>query len=272
MPVFNGGTVSFPESTYLFIDGAYLRKTLEKYSEIFFNNETITVDYKALTLTHDTCKKSFYYDCPPPESDSEYDIKLLEYESRTDSIMSAPGFHVIDGITRGTGKKIKQKTIDVMIAVDMLKHAYNGNMQKCVFLTGDLDFLPIVTSLVDIGIYVTLWYEKSSTSKLLIQAADTHRVFDLNTIFSIADKEFLEKYPRPQSFSSAKDPRGYTLHKNGKSQLDKEVGLYKNNEGFMVVFEDSSNKDFFIHVRHRDKSLLEMYTKENFGITCNWIE
>jgi uncharacterized LabA/DUF88 family protein len=49
----------------------------------------------------------------------------------------------------------------------MLRHGFDGNMEKAVLLAGDLDFRPIVEALVRRGVFVEVWYEKNSAAQEL---------------------------------------------------------------------------------------------------------
>src|SRR5262249_1176454 len=62
------------------------------------------------------------------------------------------------------------------LAVQALMHVFRRNTRVLTLLTGDLDFKPLVEALVQEGAYVTLAYEKRTTARELIYAADMQHV------------------------------------------------------------------------------------------------
>jgi uncharacterized LabA/DUF88 family protein len=131
----------------------------------------------------------FYYDALPSkhekETPDEYDVRLQSRIQFHDQLGSLDRFHVYEGDTRRSPKlrKQEQKKVDVMIAVDMLTHAFRRNMQECTLLTGDLDFKPLIDALVSDGMNVTLWYPPKKTSRELIAAADQRRQLDVQSVY-----------------------------------------------------------------------------------------
>lgn len=115
------------------------------------------VDYNLLTVGYD---KVFYYDALPSkhnkESEQEFNDRRDAVISFHDQLGSLDRFHVYEGDTRKSPsvRKQEQKKVDVMIAVDMLTHAFRRNMQQATLLTGDLDFKPLLDALVQDGMFV----------------------------------------------------------------------------------------------------------------------
>ena len=64
------------DTRYLFIDGGYFRKVLEKMGQDFFAGDNLAVDYQRLTSS---CDKVFYYDCYPPKLSKELEV---DYKAR----------------------------------------------------------------------------------------------------------------------------------------------------------------------------------------------
>src|SRR5258708_30770666 len=79
-------------------------------------------------------------------------------------------FFGVDGDLRK--KEPRQKEVDILLAVDMLTHGFNGSMQKAVLVAGDLDFRRIVEALVRNGVFVEIWYRRTSIAPDLPGAAD----------------------------------------------------------------------------------------------------
>jgi hypothetical protein len=66
-------------------------------------------------------------------------VPLQNFFARTGALS---GVHVRLGTV--TGKRRRQKEVDILLATDMLTHGFNGNMKTAVLLSGDLDFRPII--------------------------------------------------------------------------------------------------------------------------------
>jgi len=168
---------------YLFIDGGYFDKVVQKVGKDFWNNENLKIDFRKLSKNYN---KIFYYNCLPGKKDNENNI---EYETRIDPIIHLyeelkllDNFHVFEGITFGRKNKIRQKTVDIMIAVDMLSHSFRKNMNKAHLLTGDLDFKPLIEALVFEGMHVNIIYSELSISKELLYVADSNQRITIRQI------------------------------------------------------------------------------------------
>lgn len=172
--------------SYIFIDGACLRSTLEEVQKRYTPGQTLELNYDRLTSEF---AKVFYYDALPSQHGSEsseaYSARLQTAIHFHDKLGALDRFHVYEGDTRRSPslRKQEQKKVDVMIAVDMLTHAFRRNMQRCTLLTGDLDFKPLVDALVSDGMHVTLWYPPRKTSRELIASADARRQLDVRSIY-----------------------------------------------------------------------------------------
>ena len=187
-----------PEHHYLFVDGGYLRGVLERFSRECFEG-TPLLPYPP-SLCHGF-RKTFYYDCPVPQKKGEpaadHRKRLEEQSVLFEEIRQVDGAHVFEGVIRGrgSGERIRQKKIDVALAVDALQHAHLKNAQQITLLTGDLDFLPLVQALVQVGIHVQLWYEESSAAKELVLEADARKVLDLRAVLEVLYPKVREDWP-----------------------------------------------------------------------------
>jgi uncharacterized LabA/DUF88 family protein len=164
---------------YAFIDGGYLREKFGVFTKTYFGIEETqpkSLDFDAIK-TYFGGEKVFYYDAIDDselrnESGEQRRKRLESQESYFDGIRSHYGYHVRLGSVTGTYKRLRQKQVDVLLAVDMLHHGFHRNMTHAVLLSGDLDFKPIVDSLVQHGIWVSVSYDQSGVSKELRWSAD----------------------------------------------------------------------------------------------------
>lgn len=250
MPLYSDS--SRPPIEYLFIDGAYLREVLRQISQTYFGGDTITLDFDTFT---NGFQKKFYYDCLPPKKYSEnredYEIRIKPQIEFYNKLRSLNGFHVFLGTTSSEGGRARQKGVDIMIAVHMLTHCFRRNMEKATLLTGDLDFKPLIESLVQDGMDVTLWFNDASTSKELVYAADSQRDLSVLTLHNYATKDFLQKNPPPRQWSQpGNQVENSKFLKHGKTDYDVTVELYEDNEGeFLLLYPDTNNLGYYLHLQ-----------------------
>lgn len=164
MSISSGPYTGPKEISYLFIDGGYLSTIVWDISRKYFNGETLEISFNVLSAGF---TKTFYYDCPTPrksgETSEEYQKRLTRQQLFFNNIRDQRGYHVFEGVVTGKPGKIRQKQVDVKIAVDMLIHTIRGNMHKATIITGDQDFKPLIDALVQEGMYVTLWCDTRRT-------------------------------------------------------------------------------------------------------------
>ena len=69
------------------------------------------------------------------------------------------GFTFIGGRITGRPGNIRQKGVDVLLAVEMLDHAFRKNMDEAWLLAGDADFVPLVEAVTRLGTWVNVIYD-----------------------------------------------------------------------------------------------------------------
>ncbi|WP_342657152.1 NYN domain-containing protein [Sphingomonas sp. NY01] len=166
-----------PRVTYLFIDAGCLRAAVESISERMLGDRFAAKLNMAALLGEHT--KAFYYDAVPAQGHAEdqhvWLDRIAPQMDAINAIRSANGFHAQVGDLRG--KKVRQKKVDVQIAVDMLLHTVRQNMERCTLLAGDVDFQPLIEALIREGMYVTLWHPPHAAADLT-HSADSRQVLD----------------------------------------------------------------------------------------------
>lgn len=219
IPVFPG------EPEYLFIDGGYLRASYNSVMSKFFGAAAVhkaEINFQAIQVWANATKV-FYYDSLDDASKGGESAEALK--GRTDKqkryfgeIDSIPGFHVKFGSV--TGKKRQQKQVDVLIAVDMLSHAFNKNMKRASLLSGDLDFKPVVDALIYHGTYTRVVYERTSAAKDLYKAADHAIEIGLLDFINWSSPLFRTQnlYPKPNTGVMAA-PRIYKTANSGSEDV-----------------------------------------------------
>ncbi len=189
----------------IFIDGAYFLSLTKKH-EIQPNYEELT-DFlmkplrKSVSL--DLLRCYFYY-CPPwmsPEPTEREISRMEDYEAFIGQISSLERWAVRLGVLNrrwdGYKEYFEQKRVDVLLSVDMVRHAAAGHIQHVVVVAGDSDFIPAIEAVKESGATVSLWYgDENTVHRDLLDLADIIHQFNWKKIpgkkFKVKKKE-----PRP---------------------------------------------------------------------------
>jgi uncharacterized LabA/DUF88 family protein len=172
MSIFDEGLV--PVTAYLFIDGGFLESLIFKAEKEYgVKLPRSKLDYLEITQGFE---KTFYYDALPSqrrdETEEDFMSRLADKLKLFDRINRTPYMHTREGITR-RARKLEQKGVDILMAIDVLKHTSLRNISKAHVMTTDLDFFPLFEALRDTQISVHLHCFPSETSSELMFLADT---------------------------------------------------------------------------------------------------
>lgn len=161
---------------YLFVDGGFVDAMVPKTSHFFgVDLSLLPIDYRIMSAGF---QRTFYYDALPSKKDGEAEeafnakraakLKLFERINRT------PFMHTREGITRSrsTSRMLQQKGVDILLAMDVFKHASLNNMSEAHIMTKDLDFFPLFEALRDTQVSVYLHCHTEETSEELMSLAD----------------------------------------------------------------------------------------------------
>ena len=243
---------------YLFVDGGYFRKVLEKTSIEFFSGLALPVDYSTLARGF---TKAFYYDCLSPrsnsESDEQYQKRLEKQREDFINLRLLNGWHVVEGVVVGKGKKARQKQVDIQIAVDMLTHSFRRNMDRIAFIAGDQDFKPLIDSIVREGMFIELWYEKSSASDELVYSSDARYELSLYQIHQFLTRDFQKENALPKRFSQPeKDVSNCNLVGFIETERGK-IEVYKSDSDYRIIDSCSFNDGYMNHMIHTKYDFLK---------------
>jgi uncharacterized LabA/DUF88 family protein len=230
------------EQTYLFVDGAYLRARYDEVVPRFFG-EKGTIDFNAVRQSLHA-NRVFYYDCLDDiqrsgESNSDYQNRVAALQTEFSNIQAIPTVHLRLGSLSGKPPRLRQKKVDVLLAVEALDHAFRRNMNTACLIAGDLDFAPLVDSLVRLGTYVQVFYHKSSAARELYAAADIGRPITIPTFHGWSDQKFQGAHPLPHRMGNMVAPStadGYTLVQEGTVEGEKVQLWQVRHEGDFVLF------------------------------------
>ncbi len=262
----SGGYTGPKEVKYLFIDGGCLRAILDQMASTYADGVALDLDYSKLTAGY---SKVFYYDALPGrkrgEDNSTYSVRIAPQQQLLDRLNSLDRFHVYEGDVRRSAARRgpEQKKIDVMVAVDMLTHSFRRNMHEATLLTGYLDFKPLIDALVLEGMFVTLWYPASETTKELIAAADRSRPLNIVEIYnSLAEPRSLEV---PKAYNEPSKGEYAPILMKWSIDIG-EVTLMKDASNFVVAVPDSRNRDRMTYYEYSDLAILRAYLSEMAGL------
>lgn len=265
-----GGT-AVREVAYLFIDGGHLRHHFVDNLQRFFGPIGNLLKYLDLKKLRGSAAKAFYYDCEDEgdqtkEADGQKQTK--EFFQR---IRAEPRYHLRLGTLIKSKKGLRQKEVDVYLAVEALKHGFHGNYTEARIITGDRDFKPLVDALIDIGVYVTVYYAKGHGAKELLEAADRAQEIRLSTWYQWTSDEFQNKYSVPNTFYSSSGPNpgpGYQVHREGLFSGQPGV-IWKTMKGQKLVYRlivpNFDGRDSALVVDSHDLKKLENYFRLEFG-------
>lgn len=253
--------------TYLFIDGEYLRRKINAAVQSLFLCDAEIDFYKLKSAA--CAKRVFYYDCiddeqKPTESKEDYERRVAGQEAAFNRIGELNGVHVRYGSLKGSGRKRRQKEVDVLLAVDMLTHGYDGNMGRAVLIAGDLDFRPVVEAVVRRGVMVEIWYEPTSGAPELPGAADYGQKIDFNTFYSWNTSDFQHAHRLPEcrrdhgAFRSSPVTLRQGTYKGRPVALWQEPG----NPNLMLRAELSHGVEWY---DYPDQGILERFFAMRYG-------
>jgi uncharacterized LabA/DUF88 family protein len=234
---------------YLYVDGASLRGRLQNISDKFFGGIAFDVDFQKLKGGF---TKVFYYDAIPvretTETEERYEARTRNIRAVFDAAASTNGVHVYEGDARRRRRRgLEQKTVDVKLTVDMLSHTFRRNMLAATLLTGDADFKPLVDALVEMGMFVTLWYPQDETNDELIKSADTRVMLGWYDLQSVLTAQSQPRFILPQpAHSRPSEPRGNLLFNWNRDGHDLGLYVQPDNE-FLVTREDDPQNTLRMH-------------------------
>jgi len=246
-----------PERTYLFIDGAYAQDIYRRAMESVFGVAG-EISVQAI-LSQVQPFRTYYYDCldetkRDAETDVEFRTRLDSQERYFEELRSLRGVHLQLGTLTGA-KRRRQKEVDVLLAVDMMTHGFNQNMTRAVLLSGDLDFRPVVDALVRRGVFVEIWYEKTTTAKELYWAADLGQPLDWHTIRNWSDSSFLSTHALPRETSAHSSIAG-VLVRSGTFQ-GRAAEIIKPSPGPFIL--KVHRVEGIVWMEHEDQRVLDGY-------------
>lgn len=161
---------------YVFIDGGYVRARLRELKLPLLHPADLAsrlVDTPALrALTPNVpfmASRVNYYD-----AFAEGELRRVDVENYWSAIELLPNVHLGFGELRGLQRKVRQKGVDTLIAVDMVVGAFSGTYQMGILVAGDADFVPVLEEVKRRGVSVVVAGWSVSLAQELQRAADRY--------------------------------------------------------------------------------------------------
>ncbi len=193
----------------IFLDGGYFLNQV-KAAQVNIDYDRLA-DYFMAPLRQrvpmDLMRSYFYY-CAPWMSTTPTEDELRRMEQFSKFIQQ------IEDLSRwqvrlgklekrrdGMREYFEQKRVDVLLSIDLVRHAASGHIQHAILIAGDSDFIPAVISAKEAGVTLTLWCgDKTTVHKDLITVADEVQYFNWKSFPRVIETS--KKQPTPRATAS----------------------------------------------------------------------
>ena len=261
-------------TTYMFIDGSFLQALIKDTIKTFGLDEDQQFEYERFASMG---SRAFYYHSYPEKKPNQTSEEFEEERKIVDAtfgrISASQRLHLRTGMSRYQRRLRgrEQKGIDILLALDVYRHATRGNIDDAILVTSDIDFLPVLEALLETKVRSTLWYDPRKTNTLLINAADFRNPINQSDIVNYLGEKVSRKFSvgtygvsPPSSYinriefftSIAKDQWTFTCH------IDKKGRLY-------VGHLNTLPGNF---IRSRDYRAMLLWVEKNYNISLEGIE
>jgi uncharacterized LabA/DUF88 family protein len=142
-------TVRENDRVMVYIDGSNLYHVLSQSC----GRHDLQFDKFAIKLANGRDLKRIYYYNIRQESDSNPNIGA-EQQKFLDSMYDTPYVEIRLGIWKQRGDIMVEKGVDVMLATDLVTHAYKDHYDTAIVVSGDADFYPALQAVKDVGKHV----------------------------------------------------------------------------------------------------------------------
>lgn len=157
------------ERVMVFIDGSNLYHVLGQTC----GRHDLQFDKFANKLANGRDLRRVYY----------YNIRQEAFEDRSNasdqdkflsSLYDTPHLEVKLGIWKQRGSTMVEKGVDVMLAVDLVTHAYQDHYDTAIIVSGDADFYPALQAAKNVGKHVEVAAFEANISAEAARVADLH--------------------------------------------------------------------------------------------------
>ena len=168
------------EKAVILIDGGYFNRILKNY----FNK--IQIDY--LKLSEEIMSvlgvkrlRTYLYHCLPiiRNGNKDDERRHNSMQQFLTKIKRLPRFEVKLGRLQLIAGQFKQKMVDVLISIDIIKKSILSDVRHIVLIAGDADFVPAIKTAKDSNVIFHLFYHPFSVhNELLDEIDELHEISD----------------------------------------------------------------------------------------------
>lgn len=161
------------EKAVILIDGGYFNRILKNY----FNN--VQIDY--LKLSEEIVNtlgverlRTYVYQCLPiiRRGNKEDERRHDNMQQFLTKLKRLPRFEIKLGKLQMIGGKFKQKMVDVLMSIDIIKKSIGGEIRHIILIAGDADFVPAIKTAKDNDIIIHLFCHPLSVHNELLDEID----------------------------------------------------------------------------------------------------
>lgn len=155
------------ERVAIFIDGSNLYHALRNN---FGRADLNFAEFARKLCTNKRLFRTYYYNVL--QDPSQRPDGHREQQEFLDALRKTPYLEVrLGGMKRQQGLPV-EKGIDIMLATDLLRFAWNGLYDVAVLVSGDADFAYALQAVKNMGKHVEVAYFEGSVSRDLLEVAD----------------------------------------------------------------------------------------------------
>jgi uncharacterized LabA/DUF88 family protein len=116
--------------------------------------------------------RTYYYNAPVNKEDDEEQYK--SQQRFFEAIKRMPYVQLRLGRLEHRDGAVVEKGVDIYLAVDMLRYAYNNTYDVSILISSDGDFSEAVNAVKDLGKHVEYAHFRNGRSKHLLDCCDRH--------------------------------------------------------------------------------------------------
>lgn len=183
----------------VFLDGGF-------FSKVRLRLDKPIIDWVKLSdrICNDCQRlRTYFYDCMPYRDDpptSDQKQRYSEKQRFIQGLQNLPRFEVrlgrLQRLVTPQGTQYKQKGVDILLAIDLVRMAWRDRIAKAIIVTNDTDFIPAIKEAKDAGVIVQLYYYQD-TAFNIHQAL--YQICDDRTLIT---KQLLEEC-KPESVTTS---------------------------------------------------------------------
>ncbi|MCD6600306.1 MAG: NYN domain-containing protein [Dehalococcoidia bacterium] len=151
----------------IFIDGSNLYHSLQTN---FKRHNLNYAEFTAKIVGSRQLFRTYYYNIL--QDSAQWPGTSHEQQDFLDILRKTPYLEIRLGTTKMAQGGPVERGIDIMLATDMLRFAWNDLYDIAVLVSGDSDFTYALQAVKDFGKYVEIAYFERNTSKDLLDIAD----------------------------------------------------------------------------------------------------